>query len=53
MRKQSMSFKEVYKIEESCLTILRGKIEGDECSEEILKDYLTCSLFLRKLKLFK
>ena len=48
-----MSFKEVLKIEESCLSILRPKIDSEQCNEELLKDYFTCSLLLRKLTLYR
>jgi hypothetical protein len=32
---------------------LNGKIVKEGCSKENLKDYLTCHLLIRKLRLFK
>lgn len=53
MRKQSMSFKEVYKVEEACLNLLQPRVLSEQCTEELLRDYLTCFLLMRKLKLYK
>ena len=53
LKKESMSFRELLKIEESCLTILKEKIFGPKCSEENIQEYLTSHCFIKKLKLFR
>lgn len=49
-----MLFNEVYKIEQSCFDMLAEKMESEtECTQEVIRNFISSHFLLRKLALFR
>lgn len=53
LKKSSMLFREVYKLEQSCIEMLQKDVFGTKCSEKSLKNYMTSHFLIRKLEFFR
>lgn len=54
LKKASMPFNEVYKIEQACFEMLRADLfSNSNCNEKAIKNYLISHFLLRKLIYFK
>lgn len=54
LKKASMSFNEVFKIEQACFEMLRADLfSNSNCGEKAIRDYLISHFLLRKLTYFR
>ena len=53
LKKSSMQFREVYKLEQTCIEMLEKEVFGTKCTEAALKNYIKSHFLLRKLELYR
>lgn len=49
LKKASMTFREVYKLEQYCFEMLKKEVFGVNCTEDHIKNYIKSHFFIRKL----